>query len=63
MGKVRALDYTIPEVCDNDAADLIRRLLVRYPSGIKPLNSYSEPVQTTGSLSTWATGRRAQLIT
>ena len=32
MGKVRALDYTIPDVCDNDVADLIKRLLVRYPS-------------------------------
>ena len=32
MGRVRAVDYTIPDVCDNDAADLIKRLLVRHPS-------------------------------
>ena len=31
MKRVRALDYTIPPVCDADAADLIKRLLVRYP--------------------------------
>ena len=30
MGKVRALDYTLPAICDDDAADLIKRLLVRY---------------------------------
>jgi 3-phosphoinositide dependent protein kinase-1 len=35
MGRVRALDYTIPDVCDNDAADLIKRLLVRHPSRCK----------------------------
>jgi len=33
MGKVRALDYTLPEVCEDDAADLIKRLLVPDPLG------------------------------
>lgn len=30
MRKVKALDYTLPEVCDDDAADLIKGLLVRH---------------------------------
>jgi 3-phosphoinositide dependent protein kinase-1 len=28
MKRVRALDYSIPEECDKDAADLMRQLLV-----------------------------------
>ena len=31
MKRVRALDYIIPPVCDADAADLIKRLLVCPP--------------------------------
>lgn len=31
MAKVKNLDYALPEVCDNDAADIIKRLLVRHP--------------------------------
>jgi len=30
---VKALDYTLPEVCDDDAADLIKGLLVFDPLG------------------------------
>jgi len=31
MKRVRALDYTIPPICDADAADLIKRFLVCFP--------------------------------
>jgi len=42
MKRVRALDYTIPPVCDADAADLIKRLLVLDPFerlGVPPKSS------------------------
>jgi len=45
MQKVRTLDYTIPDVCDNDAADLIKRLLVPDPLGrlgVAPNSSFEE---------------------
>ena len=48
MGRVRAVDYTIPDVCDNDAADLIKHLLVRHFE-VNPVTSYSVLVQTIGS--------------
>jgi len=49
MRKVRTLDYTLPEICDSDAADLINRLLVRHLFySVNPFNNCSMPVQTTG---------------
>ncbi|KAJ3508051.1 hypothetical protein NLJ89_g5966 [Agrocybe chaxingu] len=35
MKRVRALDYSIPDVCDKDAADIIRAFLVRHKFVIK----------------------------
>ncbi|KAF8884917.1 AGC/PDK1 protein kinase [Gymnopilus junonius] len=45
MKRVKALDYTLPQVCDPDAADLIRRLLVLDPHerlGVEPKSSVEE---------------------
>ncbi|KDR80094.1 hypothetical protein GALMADRAFT_242319 [Galerina marginata CBS 339.88] len=42
MKRVRALDYSLPQVCDEDAADLIRRLLILDPLeriGVQPKSS------------------------